>query len=227
MAAHTLPGIGLTGGRSPGEDGWGDEMNLNLLLMSTLAQLTVKSRVTALPGSPANGDIYIIPSPDNRVAVRDAGAWTYVTPFKGIRAYLADEDALVVFNGTAWVSAVTIPNPIEHITIALGDETTAITTGVGKVTFRMPYAFTVTGVRASLTTASTSGLPTFDINENGGSILSTKLTIDVNEKSSTTASTAAVITDTALADDAEITIDVDATGTGAAGAKIYIIGRRA
>ncbi len=106
--------------------------------------------------------------------------------------------------------------------IPIGDETTAITTGTAKVTFRAPYACTVTAVRASLTTASSSGLPTFDINEAGTTIISTKLTIDASEKTSTTAATAAVISDSSLADDAEITIDVDVAGTGAAGAKIQI-----
>lgn len=102
------------------------------------------------------------------------------------------------------------------------DETTAITTGTAKVTWRAPYACTVTAVRASLTTVSSSGAPTFDINEGGTTILSTKLTIDASEKTSTTAATAAVISDTTLADDAELTIDVDTAGTGAAGAKITI-----
>lgn len=114
----------------------------------------------------------------------------------------------------------------ETLAIAVSDETTAITTGTAKVTFRMPYAFTLTAVRASLTTASSSGTPTFDINEGGTTILSTKLTIDANEKTSTTAATAAVISDTALADDAEITIDIDVAGTGAKGAKVYLIGYR-
>ncbi len=114
--------------------------------------------------------------------------------------------------------------PIESFIIAISDETTAITTGTAKVTFRMPYAFTLTAVRASLSTVSSSGNPTFDINEDGVSILSTTLTIDANEKTSTTAATAAVISDTSLADDAEITIDIDTAGTGAKGAKIYLIG---
>jgi hypothetical protein len=117
------------------------------------------------------------------------------------------------FTGT--VKGVSIP-----FTFALSDETTEITTGTAKITFRVPYACTLTDVRASLTTASSSGLPTFDINENGTSVLSTKLTIDANEKTSTTATTPVVISDSALADDAEITIDIDVAGTGATGAKI-------
>lgn len=116
----------------------------------------------------------------------------------------------------------------EVLIIAVGDETTTITSGAGKVAFRMPFAMTLSAVRASLVTASTSGGPfTVDINEGGTSILSTKLTIDDNEKTSTTAATAAVISDTALADDAEITIDVDDEGAGAKGLKVTLIGVRA
>jgi len=112
------------------------------------------------------------------------------------------------------------------IPIAVGDETTAITTGTGKVTFRMPFAMTVSAVRASLTTTQTSGtILTVDINEAGTSILSTKLTIDNGEKTSTTAAAVPVISDASIADDAEITIDVDQIGDGTAkGLKVYLIG---
>lgn len=111
-----------------------------------------------------------------------------------------------------------------EMVIAVGDETTATTTGTAKVTFRMPRAITLTDVRASLTTAGTGTVTTVDINEGGTTILSTKLTIDATEKTSTTAATAAVISDAALADDAEMTIDVDGVGTSAAGLKVTLIG---
>ena len=114
------------------------------------------------------------------------------------------------------------------LAVAVSDETTALTTGTAKITFRMPFAMTVTAVRASLSTASSSGNPTFDINEGGTSILgANKLSIDANEKTSTTAATATSISDSALADDAEITVDIDTAGTGAKGAKVYLIGTRA
>jgi len=137
--------------------------------------------------------------------------------------------AIVECDGTNIISVVN-PEPVVQqkvIPIACSDEDTALTTGVAKITFRMPYAMTLTAVRASLTTAQTSGasLLTVDINENGSSILSTKLTIDNTEKTSTTAATAAVISDTALADDAEITVDIDLIGDGTAkGLKVYLIG---
>ena len=117
----------------------------------------------------------------------------------------------------------------EYLTIACSDESTALTAGTAKITFRMPYAMTLTSVRASLNTAQTSGsIFTVDINESESSILSTKLTIDNTEKTSTTAATAPVISDTALADDAEITIDIDQVGDGTAkGLKVTLIGTRA
>ena len=91
----------------------------------------------------------------------------------------------------------------------------------------MPYAFTVTDVVMTLTTAGTGGtLVTVDINEGGTTILSTKLTTDASEKTSRTAATAAVISDSSLANNAVMTIDVDAIGSTIAGAglKVYIIG---
>lgn len=118
---------------------------------------------------------------------------------------------------------------LESMVLAVSDETTALTTGTAKMTFRMPYAFELSDVRASLTGAgSTSGTTTVDINEGGTTILSTKLTIDNTEKTSTTAATAAVISDANLADDAEITIDIDAVTGGAdeTGLKVVLIGRR-
>ncbi|WP_211848274.1 hypothetical protein [Neoroseomonas eburnea] len=114
----------------------------------------------------------------------------------------------------------------EVIQFAVSDETTEITDGPAKITFRMPFAMTLQAVRASLGVASTSGAVTIDINQNGASILSTLLTIDEGEKTSTTAATPAAIGTTALADDAEITIDIDAAGADAAGLKVALIGVR-
>lgn len=131
-------------------------------------------------------------------------------------------DALGMAAGApTWVKRTPLVIPV-----ACSDETTALTAGAAKVTFRMPCAMTLSAVRASLTTAQASGsIFTIDINEGGSSILSTKITIDDTEKTSTTAATAAVISDSALADDAEITIDIDQVGDGTAkGLKVYLIG---
>jgi hypothetical protein len=124
-------------------------------------------------------------------------------------------------------SALTALKPNTHMTIALSDETTSITTGVSKITFRTPFAMTLTQIpRASLSVVSSSGNPAVDINKNGVSIFSTTLTIDANEKTSTTAATAAVLSTTTFADDDEITMDIDTAGTGAKGLKVTLYYRR-
>jgi len=120
-------------------------------------------------------------------------------------------------------------NETDVIQAAASDEVTNLTSGTAKVTFRMPYAMTLTAVRASLSTAQTAGaLLTVDINLNGTSVLGTKLTFDNTEKTTVTAATPATITTSALTDDGEITVDIDAIGTaGARGLKITLIGTRA
>ena len=117
---------------------------------------------------------------------------------------------------------------LESFIIAASDEATDLVVGTNKVKFRMPYAFTVSEVRASVGTAPTGSTIIVDINESGSTILSTKLTIDATEKTSTTAATPAVISDAALADDAEITIDFDQVGSTITGGglKITLLGRR-
>ena len=115
---------------------------------------------------------------------------------------------------------------MQAIQFAASDETTPLTSGSDKTTLRAPYAFTISGVRASLSTAQTTGsILTIDIKVNGSSILSTKITIDNTERTSVTAVTPPVLSSSTLADDDEITIDIDQVGDGtAAGLKIAIIG---
>lgn len=154
--------------------------------------------------------------------------------------FATDTNALSAWDGAVWstiggggggavdsvngdTGTVIVPVPIG---IACSDETTALTTGAAKVTFRMPFAMALTAVRANVATAPTGSVLTVDINEGGSSILSTKITIDAGEKTSTTAATPPVISDTSLADDAEMTIDIDTVGSTIAGAglKVWLIG---
>ena len=114
------------------------------------------------------------------------------------------------------------PSTEEWLWLACSDETTALTTGAAKITFRMPYAATLLAVRANVKTAPTGAILIVDINEDGTSVLSTKLSIDATEKTSTTAATAAVISDSALADDAEMTIDIDQVGSTVAGVGLKV-----
>lgn len=115
------------------------------------------------------------------------------------------------------------------IQTAVSDETTTLTTGNSKMTFRMPYAMTVTSVRANVNTAPTGSAITVDVKENGNSIMTgTKISIAAGTKTSVGSGTP-VLTDTALADDSEVSIDILTVGStfGGAGLKVTIIGTRA
>lgn len=118
--------------------------------------------------------------------------------------------------------AVTIKADKEVFMIACSDLTTALTTGTTKAYFRMPFAGTLTAVKASVLTAPTGSTILIDINESGTTVISTKLMIDATEKTSATAATPYVISDSSLADDAEITIDIDQIGSTIAGAGLVV-----
>lgn len=167
------------------------------------------------------------------VALADGGTGaTLVDPNADKLMFWDDSAGAVDFLtlGPAYVtSTTTLLSPTESLCVAASDETTNLTTGTAKTTFRMPYAFTVTDVRGSLSTVATgASLLTVDVNEAGTTIISTKLTFDASESTTTTAATPRVISDTALADDAQMTIDIDQIGntTPGKGLKVCLIGHQ-
>lgn len=151
------------------------------------------------------GDLFTYASADARQAVGANG--TVLT---------ADSSQT---NGIKWQAQVPVV-----LQMACSDLVTDLATGTSNGYCRAPCAFTVTGVRASLLVSSSSGLPTVDIKKNGSTILSTALTIDASENTSTTAATPAVISTSAVADDDVLTVDITGAGTGAKGLIVTIIG---
>ncbi len=197
-----------------------DETGSGALVFATSPTL-----VTPVLGTPSSGNA------SNLTNIPVANA-TGILP--AVNGGAGAVNGILKANGSGTVSAATAGTDYATVAqaktecreYALSDETTAITTGT-KLTMRMPFAMTLTDVRASLTTASASGGPvTVDIKESGTTIFSTKLTIDDTEKTSTTA-TAFALSDSSLADDAEITFIVDDEGSGATGLKVKLIGTRA
>lgn len=110
-----------------------------------------------------------------------------------------------------------------YIQIRLLDKDTpqAVDTGVGGE-FRFTQAMTITKVSCYFDTAGAGSVTTIDINEAGTTILSTKLTIDATEKTSETAATPAVISDSAIAANAIMTFDIDGIASGTAGKGLVI-----
>ena len=85
--------------------------NSALLQLDGVVHLAVASRnVTVPPASPNEGDRYLVGagatgafvSQTNAVALWQSGAWVYLVPKVGWRAYVAAENLLGVFDGTQW-----------------------------------------------------------------------------------------------------------------------------
>lgn len=110
--------------------------------------------------------------------------------------------------------------------LSFSDEVTPITASAGKITYHFPYTTTIQEIWIELKTAQASGsIFTVDVNVNGSTILSTKLTIDNTEETSLTAVAAAVISSASITKADKITVDVDQVGNGTAiGGKIWFRG---
>jgi hypothetical protein len=191
-------------------------------------------KITALTDEPT-------PVAADLVAIVDDVAVTAVTKKATLDNVLAVYDAQTATMTNKTLVAPALGTPAsgvlsscdgypEVMGFALGDETTvlaAASTTVPVLTFHMPYGFTITAVRAGVSVVGTgAALVTVDIHEAGTTILSTKITIDASEKTSTTAATAAVISDSTIATDAlmELFVDLVDTDNVAAGLKVYITG---
>ena len=147
------------------------------------------------------------------------------TPLDGTEYWICVKDGTSQRLTTAQVKAY-VGTQLQTIAIACSDETTALTTGAGKATFRMPYGFNLAYVRASVTNAPTGAVLTVNIKRNGATIFTTKITIEVGEKSSFSAAVQPVLNTATLSDDDEITVDIDTVGSTVAGAglKVYLVG---
>lgn len=109
--------------------------NEALLQLDALGCARILDRdLTAPPGSPGDGDTYLIHATatgdwtgqDGRIAFALDGGWRFYEPFAGLMAYVVDEAKPIVFDGTAWSDFVSLLS-LENIPM-LGVNTTADTT---------------------------------------------------------------------------------------------------
>ena len=152
-----------------------------------------------------------------------------ITSVEATTAGVTDPGARRVFYSNARANAAMLANVThsleQHLVLAVSDEATDLTTGAAKVTFHAPVAMTLTRVpRITVQTAAVgSDLLTVDINDDGATILSTKLTIDATEKTSRTAAAAGVLSATVIEDDSILTVDIDTIGNSTAGKGLKLI----
>ncbi len=95
---------------------------------------------------------------------------------------------------------------------AASDIDSDLEVGPDKAIFFAAYDFTLTEVFAGLGTVATGSSFIVDINVNGSSILSTKITIEAGESTSLTATTQPVISSANITKGDKITIDIDQIG---------------
>lgn len=202
--------------------------------------ITLESGKGALFPDPAPGEIFVFTIEDLVLGVREicfctARAGDVLTAERGQEntdavEWLQSNNVVVQNRVTAETlehlqesgsAAAAVPIIIQ---MACSDLITALEAGVNKAYVRAPDAFTLTEVRASLLTESSSSPVRVDVSVNGASILYPVITIDQGEKTSLTAATPPVIEDGTIADDDEITIDIVSAGTGAKGLIVTLIG---
>lgn len=118
------------------------------------------------------------------------------------------------------------------ILASASDETSSLTVGGPKTTYRCPFPLKMDTpgyegyVRASLSLAPVGSPVIVDVRVNGVSMFSTKIQIDAGEKTSVTSVQQSVLSIGTIPDDAEFEIYVDAVGStfGGAGLKIAVTG---
>lgn len=117
MPQTALSNIGINYNWNLGDDGWRAGMDNNLALLDVLPQagITVDPKsVSAQPGSPANGAVYILGSSpsgaawgarsENDIAVySSATGWHFSTPREGWTVYDRVNDRWLYYDGTNWV----------------------------------------------------------------------------------------------------------------------------
>lgn len=148
-----------------------------------------------------------------------------------VTAYTSSNQNQQLSNGVVRLAdtslSETIPNRV--LLLKAVEEATSLTTGDGKAYFSIPADLNgkrIVAVGAHVYTASSSGDITVQIHSVGDAadLLSTAITIDANEKDSSTAATPAVINtaydDVATGD--EFRVDVDGIGTGSKGLDVWL-----
>jgi Protein of unknown function (DUF2793) len=107
--------------------------NEALTALDAVVQLAVIDRdLTAPPGSPSDGDRYIVAASatgdwaghDGEIAAWQDGAWAFHVPKIGWRVWVEDEGALLIWTGAAWSDLSALISVLQNLAL-LGVGTTA------------------------------------------------------------------------------------------------------
>lgn len=113
---------------------------------------------------------------------------------------------------------------IEPLLYALSDESTAISTTSTALVVRAPFNITLTNIRLSLKTPSSSGVVRVSMLVDSVDFFTTMPSVNSGSKTSVGATTPHVFAHTFIDDDSEIIFGIDLAGTGAVGLKATLYG---
>lgn len=152
--------------------------------------------------------------------------WSGVSGYSSISGWsgVSGYSSVSGFSGWSGYSGTT-PDISECIIVAASDEITPLIIGTAKVTFYIPYDFTLSSVKASLTTyGSTSTIVDVVYTRGGvtGSIFGTKPTF----AASSYIAAAATLNVTDFLENDRMVVNIDTAGTAATGLKVYLIGTK-
>lgn len=112
MTIKTDPISGITYNWDLGSSTYKAEMDANLRQIGITMNASVISKLSADPGSPSDGDAYIVDptgtgafsGQDNNIAVYELATttWLFFTPSKGMTCFLQSGLQLIAFDGSTW-----------------------------------------------------------------------------------------------------------------------------
>lgn len=210
--------------------------NDNSLRLEAILRGAISKSVTAQPGSPTDRDVYIIPAgatgtqwvtfAENDIAMYVAadgggGTWIALTPVA--RLAMIVDDHWESFDGSDWVSISDGGGGgSKFVNVALSDMATNLSTGTDKAYWVAPEDGTLDDLWIAVIDPSSSGVVRIDLNKNaGGTVLSTRPSIDATEDTSLTG-TAAVISSASFVKGDRFRFDIDDAGTDAKGLQAVI-----
>lgn len=118
----------------------------------------------------------------------------------------------------------------ETIIIYLSPIGTNATVGTGRARIDpLPWGFTISSIVLTVTTAPTGSAMIVDLNDDGVSMFSTRISIDAGETSSATAAAPYMLASSTIASGSILTVDIDQVGATVAGQRpqLTIVGVRA
>lgn len=156
----------------------------------------VKDRdLTAPPGSPADGDCYIVDASatgdwsghDGEIAFYMSTAWEFITPLEGDGVYIADEDVAAVYNGSAWVELAADSGAAS--TTQTGEQISGFIASPSDKSYTIALKMAHAGTITETTTISASGTCTATFKVNSTALGGTANSVSSAEQSQAHAST--------------------------------------